>query len=423
MMVQKRNPITGVMEWVDEPTAGIDTGWDNEPGLNTGMNQWRTPEVPAPAPSYEDQGIPQLPKSKGSPDASQVFADIILPLLSVGETISTVQGSPETGYKSYSPGTTSMAARNAILENQDKARKRKLEDLAFTSAERKEKSDTEYARRASELVGQGMDEEDMNKAMLGLYAQYYPKEYADLLKERVKTRAPNSIAGWQQKALDWEKVQSGEMSKEDYEYKWSTSTAFGRSPENMQYKMQLEGNLAAIRNNAELDAYLKKQQIDKSIQGSGLSTVASNLSKLRDNAKSYGRIGGIAAQAGAAAGFNPYLKVYNDAVNGMIGVLRKQVAQEGGVMTDRDATRLTKLFSITSMETPEERGMKDTMWNNFVNQSTRSAMDAIQSIQTERAGGEGGAGDRVPTITTRAEYDALPSGAAFIQNGQRRRKP
>jgi hypothetical protein len=40
---------------------------------------------------------------------------------------------------------------------------------------------------------------------------------------------------------------------------------------------------------------------------------------------------------------------------------------------------------------------------------------------TESTAGQGSG--TLPVVTTRAEYDSLPSGAEFIQNGQRRRKP
>jgi hypothetical protein len=54
-----------------------------------------------------------------------------------------------------------------------------------------------------------------------------------------------------------------------------------------------------------------------------------------------------------------------------------------------------------------------------------AAPNAPSAIRWRMSQGQGaeGFGTTVPTVTTQAEYDALPPGTEFIQSGQRRRKP
>lgn len=109
-------------------------------------------------------------------------------------------------------------------------------------------------------------------------------------------------------------------------------------------------------------------------------------------------------------------------------------AAYGGAGGSRDArsiidftqnTYLTKLEAADSGDAPDFDPEVETP-HDYAMRSARRAAEDIGGMFPGYGGAGGSAtptAPEVPTISTREEYDALPSGAKFMQNGQERIKP
>ena len=80
---------------------------------------------------------------------------------------------------------------------------------------------------------------------------------------------------------------------------------------------------------------------------------------------------------------------------------------------------LDELQSLRSMPTNVGKSNEELL---EIARSTVLSLPAYSGNQPQQNGGTGGTGG-LPTVTSQSEYDALPSGSEFIQNGQKRRKP
>jgi len=76
-----------------------------------------------------------------------------------------------------------------------------------------------------------------------------------------------------------------------------------------------------------------------------------------------------------------------------------------------------------AMSEEERRQMLDTMALETVLTGVGNTPETQELAASVRSGQLGQAFSQTPVVTTQAEYDSLPSGATFMQNGRLRRKP
>jgi hypothetical protein len=80
-----------------------------------------------------------------------------------------------------------------------------------------------------------------------------------------------------------------------------------------------------------------------------------------------------------------------------------------------DSQAFDRVMSGFGSMTPEVQELQQALRSGQLAAAFSSATSAPNELPTGAA--------TLPVVTSRAEYDSLPSGAEFIQNGQRRRKP
>ena len=87
-------------------------------------------------------------------------------------------------------------------------------------------------------------------------------------------------------------------------------------------------------------------------------------------------------------------------------------------LNSKDQIRLARGLKLG--ETKEEYIRNNiTNWMGVTGESQEEAQQNLGNIYD----GDVGGGGNLPTITTEEEYNALPPGSFFIQNGQQRQKP
>lgn len=122
------------------------------------------------------------------------------------------------------------------------------------------------------------------------------------------------------------------------------------------------------------------------------------------------------------------------AANLGMGILSQLKPVFGPAFTEREGARLERISAGMGRNTETNVRLLQQL-KSVMQRDAQRAIDAALSIQDYRAADEiqelmrftlndgGGETKEPPTVTTQAEVDALPSGAEFIEDGQRYRKP
>lgn len=348
-----------------------------------------------------------------TPQAAAVFAEMVTP----EETSLSEMQDKAKDIMGFDPDKAKGDKKDAFWRNLTMA------GLAIAAGE----SDNALTNVAKGLMV-GLDSYSKDIKDISAQDAELQKEYRATVRDLVKTDKDEKIAmanlenNFNVAKAEFEQKQNEFQSTQDYR---NTMMGIERDKFNKQMIVTLRSTLANLEIQRDTLA-LKQETLDETVAQNAITNRVNELKNEPDFVKVARSLGYVDEKGDwTEEGLLWRAKTTDDAIMDL-QLVRSKSTKTGPLAPEQDRFVLDSLSSEASLEQARidlaAQGIKNPSAQDFENYFI-GQYQRVQSGGGQPQAQVQSAVSDIPKITTQEEYDNLPSGSEFIQNGQRRRKP